>query len=111
MASTTTNTMTILDTESIKKYLFKITMKSQWKEVVQICRQNPQVRKARITRTGDTALHIAFKSGSYLSLTDRIIYHCKYMRMVGFTQAEGELRVERPDSSNTFTQAATLQLS
>ncbi|CAB4291645.1 unnamed protein product [Prunus armeniaca] len=59
MASTTTNTMTKPDIESIKKYLFKITMKSQWKEVVQIYRQNPQVRKARITRTGDTALHIA----------------------------------------------------
>ncbi|XP_034229895.1 uncharacterized protein LOC117638848 isoform X2 [Prunus dulcis] len=59
MASTTTHTMTKPDTESIKKYLFKITMKSQWKEVVQIYSQNPQVRNARITRTGDTALHIA----------------------------------------------------
>ncbi|CAL9023681.1 unnamed protein product [Prunus brigantina] len=63
MASTTTNTMTKPDTESIKKYLFKITMKSQWKEVVQIYRQNPQVREARITRTGDTALHIAVSDG------------------------------------------------
>ncbi|XP_008235365.1 PREDICTED: serine/threonine-protein phosphatase 6 regulatory ankyrin repeat subunit B-like [Prunus mume] len=63
MASTTTNNMTKPDTESIKKNLFKITMKSQWKEVVQIYRQNPQVRNARITRTGDTALHIAVSDG------------------------------------------------
>lgn len=64
MASTTTNTITKLDTEeSLKKHLFKITMKSQWKEVVQIYRQNSQVRKAKITRTGDTALHIAVSNG------------------------------------------------
>ncbi|BFG43102.1 hypothetical protein CerSpe_293760 [Prunus speciosa] len=64
MASTTTNTMTKLDTdESIKKHLFKITMKSQWKEVVRIYSQEPKAHKAKITRTGDTALHIAVSDG------------------------------------------------
>ncbi|ONH93513.1 hypothetical protein PRUPE_8G235300 [Prunus persica] len=48
-----------MDTEKIKKYLFQIAMKSQWKEVVRTYRLNPEAHKAKITRTGDTALHIA----------------------------------------------------
>lgn len=48
-----------MDTEKIKKYLFQSAMKSQWEEVVRTYRLNPKAHKAKITRTGDTALHIA----------------------------------------------------
>ncbi|BFG43097.1 hypothetical protein CerSpe_293710 [Prunus speciosa] len=48
-----------MDTEKIKKYLFQIAMKSEWKEVVRTYRLNPKAHEAKITRTGDTALHIA----------------------------------------------------
>ncbi|CAB4291644.1 unnamed protein product [Prunus armeniaca] len=48
-----------MDTEKIKKYLFQIAMKSEWKKVVRTYRLNPKAHKAKITRTGDTALHIA----------------------------------------------------
>ncbi|KAK9945241.1 hypothetical protein M0R45_010766 [Rubus argutus] len=48
-----------MDSESIKKYLFKMAMKSRWEEVVQAYGQNKRAHKARITRSGDTALHIA----------------------------------------------------
>ncbi|KAH0978357.1 hypothetical protein GBA52_028076 [Prunus armeniaca] len=60
MASSVTDDMIkSMDTEKLKKYLFQIAMKSQWEEVVRTYRLNPKAHKAKITRTGDTALHIA----------------------------------------------------
>ncbi|XP_062019923.1 uncharacterized protein LOC133736452 [Rosa rugosa] len=61
--SSARNTMTGMDSESIKKYLFQTAMKSQWEEVVRAYRQNKQAHKARITKSGDTALHIAVLDG------------------------------------------------
>nr|XP_011458592.1 PREDICTED: uncharacterized protein LOC101306484 isoform X2 [Fragaria vesca subsp. vesca] len=53
-----------MDSESIKKYLFKIAMKSDWEGVVQAYRLNKQLaHKARITKSGETALHIAVLDG------------------------------------------------
>ncbi|XP_008235416.2 PREDICTED: uncharacterized protein LOC103334252 [Prunus mume] len=45
--------------ENMQTYLFKITITSQWKEVVAIYRLDPRARKAKITESGDTALHVA----------------------------------------------------
>ncbi|KAK9945240.1 hypothetical protein M0R45_010765 [Rubus argutus] len=59
MKSSATNTVPGTDSDNIKKYLFKIGMKSQWKEVVQVYRNDEWAHKAKITRSGDTALHIA----------------------------------------------------
>ncbi|KAB2616124.1 hypothetical protein D8674_022712 [Pyrus ussuriensis x Pyrus communis] len=59
----TMNTVTNIDTEDIKKYLFKIIMKSQWKEVVQIYTHEHQAHKTRITMRGDTSLHVAVSNG------------------------------------------------
>ncbi|PRQ26031.1 putative ankyrin repeat-containing domain, PGG domain-containing protein [Rosa chinensis] len=66
--SSVRNTMTgmdieSMDSESIKKYLFQTAMKSQWEEVVRAYRQNERAHKARITKSGDTALHIAVSDG------------------------------------------------
>ncbi|XP_062019922.1 uncharacterized protein LOC133736451 [Rosa rugosa] len=61
--SSARNTMTGMDSESIKKYLFQTAMKSQWEEVVRAYRQNEWADKTRITKSGDTALHIAVLDG------------------------------------------------
>ncbi|XP_021821891.1 uncharacterized protein LOC110763414 isoform X1 [Prunus avium] len=58
-SSVTDDEITHMDTEKIKKYLFQIAMKSEWKKVVRTYRLNEKAHKAKITRTGDTALHIA----------------------------------------------------
>ncbi|KAM5563658.1 hypothetical protein ABKV19_018329 [Rosa sericea] len=61
--SSPTNTWIGMDSESIKKKLFKIAMKSQWEEIVQAYRQETRAREVKITRSGDTALHIAVLDG------------------------------------------------
>lgn len=43
----------------IQKELFKIAMKGEWDKVVEKYKGNPRLHKAKITRSGDTALHIA----------------------------------------------------
>lgn len=47
------------DMEKIKKDLFNIAMKGEWKEVVRKYEQNNRAHDSKITRSGDTALHIA----------------------------------------------------
>ncbi|KAK9942838.1 hypothetical protein M0R45_008486 [Rubus argutus] len=49
--------------ESIQKDLFKFAMKNKWKEVVEVYRENNLAHKAKITRLGDTALHLAVFDG------------------------------------------------
>ncbi|KAL3531305.1 hypothetical protein ACH5RR_010627 [Cinchona calisaya] len=49
--------------EGIKKILVKIAMKGDWKEVVNIYEEHPEIHKAKITKSGDTALHIAISDG------------------------------------------------
>ncbi|XP_048441608.1 uncharacterized protein LOC103960142 isoform X2 [Pyrus x bretschneideri] len=51
------------DPEKIKKYLFRIAMQSNWEEVVRTYELNEKARGARITKSGDTALHIAVSDG------------------------------------------------
>ena len=48
-----------LEMEKIKKELFNTAMKGEWKEVVRIYEQNYRAQEAKITRSGDTALHVA----------------------------------------------------
>ena len=43
--------------------LFKYAMSGRWEEVIEIYRHNPTAYKARITKSGDTALHIAVTDG------------------------------------------------
>ncbi|KAJ9696075.1 hypothetical protein PVL29_008365 [Vitis rotundifolia] len=47
------------EVEQIKKDLFKLAMQGKWNNVVKIYEKKPQARRAKITRSGDTALHIA----------------------------------------------------
>ncbi|TXG63711.1 hypothetical protein EZV62_010705 [Acer yangbiense] len=49
--------------DQTKKRLFKNAMKGNWDEVVKIYSNNPSIHKAKITRSGGTALHIAVSDG------------------------------------------------
>ncbi|XP_027119571.1 uncharacterized protein [Coffea arabica] len=42
--------------------LFEWTMKKNWKEVLNVCRNNPSACMAKLTKSEDTALHIAVSS-------------------------------------------------
>ncbi|XP_058084569.1 uncharacterized protein LOC131232354 [Magnolia sinica] len=45
--------------EDTTKSMFKNAMKENWEEVVRVCKDNPRAQEAKITRSGDTALHVA----------------------------------------------------
>ncbi|GKV51861.1 hypothetical protein SLEP1_g58484 [Rubroshorea leprosula] len=47
------------DNNSIAEELFHSAMKGEWDKVVEIYRQDSAAYKAKITRSGDTALHVA----------------------------------------------------
>ncbi|XP_061342678.1 uncharacterized protein LOC133288872 [Gastrolobium bilobum] len=51
------------DVENTNKLLFKICMEGEWNEVVDIYKKNKKAHEARITRSGDTALHVAVSDG------------------------------------------------
>ena len=54
---------TIPETEKINKDLFKMAMRGQWENVVEIYSKNNTLHKAKLTSSGDTALHIAVSDG------------------------------------------------
>ena len=51
------------ETENINKDLFKMAMRGQWENVVKRYSENYTVHKAKLTSSGDTALHIAVSDG------------------------------------------------
>ncbi|KAG4960316.1 hypothetical protein JHK87_036949 [Glycine soja] len=53
------------DIENASKRLFKLCMKGEWGKVVETYSKDKKVHTAKITRTGDTALHIAVIDGQY----------------------------------------------
>ncbi|CAN6561251.1 unnamed protein product [Malus baccata var. baccata] len=52
-----------MDIEKMKKYLFRVAMQSKWEEVVRTYKFNEKARGAKITKSGDTALHVAVSDG------------------------------------------------
>ena len=46
------------EVEAIKKDLFKLVMQGKWNDVVTTYQKKPKAHRAKITTTGDTALHI-----------------------------------------------------
>ena len=63
MASTIDQINPDPETENVKKDMFKIAKQGKWEKVVEIYRTNPMAYKAKLTRSGDTALHIAISDG------------------------------------------------
>ncbi|KAE8647312.1 hypothetical protein Csa_004446 [Cucumis sativus] len=47
----------------LKKYLFNKAMKGRWKEVVEKYATDSRAREAKITKRGDTVLHVAVSDG------------------------------------------------
>ena len=47
------------EVDAIKKNLFKLAMQGKWNDVIATYQKKPKAHGAKITRTGDTALHIA----------------------------------------------------
>ncbi|KAM4087407.1 hypothetical protein ACJW30_10G176100 [Castanea mollissima] len=60
---TSTIAQTNPEIEKIKKDLFKMAMRGQWEDVVKIYSENKTFHKAKLTSSGDTALHIAVSDG------------------------------------------------
>ncbi|KAI3460905.1 hypothetical protein Pfo_017568 [Paulownia fortunei] len=52
--------------EVIKEHLFSNAMKSKWQEVINIYGKHPEAHNAKITRSGDTAIHTAISDGQEL---------------------------------------------
>ncbi|XAR61168.1 hypothetical protein NMG60_11034797 [Bertholletia excelsa] len=55
-----------------RKKLFKSVMRSEWERVKEIYRDHPEVRNAKITRSGNTALHIAVLGGEEKVVQDLV---------------------------------------
>ncbi|XP_020202013.2 uncharacterized protein LOC109787847 [Cajanus cajan] len=49
--------------EKTNKRLFKLCMQGKWEKVVEMYKNKKQAHTAKITRTGDTALHVAITDG------------------------------------------------
>ncbi|KAM4087414.1 hypothetical protein ACJW30_10G176300 [Castanea mollissima] len=63
-----------LDMESIKKDMFKLAMKGEWDRVVEFYKEYPMARKVKLTRSGDTALHIAVSDGQKGKVQELVEY-------------------------------------
>ncbi|KAK2991127.1 hypothetical protein RJ640_029420 [Escallonia rubra] len=56
----------------IRDDLFQSAMKGDWKAVVNIYKARPEVHKAKITKSGDTALHIAVLDGQEMKVHELV---------------------------------------
>ncbi|XP_054782653.1 ankyrin repeat-containing protein NPR4-like isoform X2 [Prosopis cineraria] len=71
------------DLESSKKQLFTFAMKGKWEDVIELYKKEPRLHKARITRSGSTALHVAVFDGNeevveqMVKLAETCPIHCK----------------------------------
>ncbi|KAI9119442.1 hypothetical protein K1719_010117 [Acacia pycnantha] len=71
------------DLEMKKKQLFTFAMKGKWEEVIKLYGQDPRLHKAKITRSGSTALHIAVCDGNEEAVEQMVEHagtcpqHCK----------------------------------
>ncbi|XP_027338169.1 ankyrin repeat-containing protein At5g02620-like [Abrus precatorius] len=52
-----------VEVEKISKRLFKLCMKGKWEKTVEMYKRDKMARVTKITRTGETALHIAVTDG------------------------------------------------
>jgi ankyrin repeat protein len=48
-----------ISSDDLKNELFQMAMKGEWDKVVNIYKSDPRAHKVKITKSGDTALHIA----------------------------------------------------
>ncbi|KAH7510490.1 hypothetical protein FEM48_ZijujUnG0123300 [Ziziphus jujuba var. spinosa] len=63
MQGSTMQTSLSFQLENKKRDLFKLAMKGEWKQVVHIYAVESKTHEVKITRSGDTALHVAVSDG------------------------------------------------
>ncbi|KAJ7972745.1 Ankyrin repeat-containing protein [Quillaja saponaria] len=66
------NFTTVSDSE-IKQNLYHLTLKSKWDEVIEIYKNHWWTHTSKITRSGDTALHVAVTDGKY-NFVKKLVY-------------------------------------
>ncbi|KAK7306461.1 hypothetical protein VNO77_44402 [Canavalia gladiata] len=70
----------VREEDKTNKLLFKLSMKGKWKKIVEMYKNDKKAQKAKITRSGDTALHIAVIDGQddvVQQLVELICLECK----------------------------------
>lgn len=90
--------VTTMDTEEIKKTLFSRAMKGEWDEVVRIYQDYPEAHTTRITRTGETALHVAV-SDSQEDTVEDLLGLIAGTAVEGYTKAVLEIRNVRGNTA------------
>ncbi|XP_042986633.1 uncharacterized protein LOC122315019 isoform X2 [Carya illinoinensis] len=68
----TTELMTKEKEGLIKRNLFTMAMNGQWDQIVEVYKHEPCAHKMRITKAGDTALHIAISQGNEQKVKDLV---------------------------------------
>ncbi|CAA2976570.1 isoform 2 of ankyrin-2, partial [Olea europaea subsp. europaea] len=68
--------------DEIKNNLFRNAMNGKWVEVIKIYAEHPEAHKAKITRSKDTALHIAISEGQ-VTIVERLMQILRKQENVG----------------------------
>lgn len=63
MESSTKERKETMELENLKKFLFKNAMKGRWEKVVEKYGEDSRAREVKITKRGDTVLHVAVCDG------------------------------------------------
>ncbi|KAH6799639.1 hypothetical protein C2S51_036123 [Perilla frutescens var. frutescens] len=85
--------------ENLKKTLFKLANESKWEEVIKKYHNNKEAHTAKITSSGDTALHIAISNGDEAVVKDLVAI---------VQETEGALEVQNEHGNTPLHLAAYL---
>ena len=88
--------------EKMKKDLFNMAMKGDWKEVVRIYKQDDRAHEAKITRSGNTALHVAV-SDCKVDVVEELVGH-----VVSNRSSKAVLRIQNDRGNTPLHSAASM---
>ena len=87
--------------EKIKKDLFNTAMKGDWEQVARTYEEEPRAHKAKITRSGETALHVAV-SDCQEEIVERLVRQVAAQHPRAEAKALLEIRNDRGDTALHF---------
>ncbi|KAL7172448.1 hypothetical protein ACSBR2_032024 [Camellia fascicularis] len=92
----------------INSQLFSHAMKAEWKKVVEIYKKYAEVHVAKITKSGDTALHLAVSDGQdqFVKQLVDTIYEAEAAEPNGGKEASKALMVENERGNTPLHLAA-----
>ncbi|KAI5597103.1 hypothetical protein BDE02_02G045800 [Populus trichocarpa] len=102
------NGLTSSTTDSMLKNLFKFAMSGQWEEVVETYRRDPTACKARITKSGDTALHIAVNDGQEDTVQTLVDIISEQSKQSGTTEVKEVLQIANKRGDTPLHLAASM---